>query len=116
MWACPRRSANVVRNSTGLHVVCRVRARRVAPVGFAPYRNRRSRRRAVRGGWRLRPERCAAPPGSSTQESALAPRSLLAVDVVVFELLVERRAIDLEDRGGLGLVAVGRGERGQDAF
>src|SRR3569623_2216899 len=40
----------------------------------------------------------------------------LRLDVVVLQLLVERRAIDLEDRGGLRLVAVRRRERGEDAF
>src|ERR1700760_4890947 len=40
----------------------------------------------------------------------------LRVDVVVLELLVQGRAIDLEDRGGLRLVAAGGGERGEDAL
>src|ERR1044071_9735976 len=40
----------------------------------------------------------------------------LAFYVVVLELLVQRRAIDLEDRRGLRFVAAGGGERGEDAL
>src|SRR4051812_48787337 len=55
----------------------------------------------------LRSSRILSAPGGG-QHRTPAP---LALDVVVLELLVERRAIDLEDRGRLRFVAAGRGER-----
>src|SRR5437763_12332418 len=80
MWACPRRSANVVWYSAGLYVVRRVRARGAAPPGFAPHVGRRPGRRALRRGARLRPERPAAPPRPAAQESGLTiPGSLRCV-------------------------------------
>ena len=69
------------------------------------------RHRVVRRGRARRPSRL--PLGSSLARSATTVRRRhgdadrpLAFDPVVLELLVERRAIDLEDRGGLRLVAV----------
>src|SRR5450432_783061 len=60
---------------------------------------------------------------ATSSSSAINPRSCieqnasaLFADVVVLELLVQRRAIDLEDRRGLRFVAAGRGERGKDAL
>src|SRR5262245_55866525 len=53
----------------------------------------------------------------ASRARARAARDIhLRLDVVVLELLVEGRAIDFEDGGGLGLVAAGGGEGGEDAL
>src|SRR4051812_12814128 len=115
MWACPRRSANVVRDCTGLYVVCRVRARGAAAPGLSSHLGGRPGGRALRRGARVWQRGQAAQARPASQEPVgRAPRS--ALDVVVLELLVERRAIDLEDHGGLGLVAAGRGQGCEDAL